>query len=315
MLLLVVALIATMVLVGLVRGGSSGAGAKDVARSYLTAVAQGRASTALGYLTETPASDPLLTDRTLKRSREIAPMTHIQVLGVSGDSYYPTVAAAYMIGARRVTTNLLMAQDADGHYTVSSGLARLNATALAGLDLTVNGAAISVPKGGLQVFPGAYHLAVTTPSFALDGNGDVVLAGPDDYSSFDALKPKLTDEGIARVQKLVSDAVRTCLAQKTLKAGCGLSLSSPLSDGATVEQGSVRRAFTPELKAKLSHLEPDLDIETPTLVSASVDESADATVVGTTTSGQHARFPLLFGPPLGRAYVDLSAKKPDVNWR
>ena len=318
-LVLVVAIVVGVVVVSGLAKGSAGGGtattsATGVVRAYLTAVAAGKASEARGQLTGDAADGPLLTDAVLAASRELEPISRIRVGKPSTSGYYPDVTATYALGGRTVTAKFHLSRDEDGGFAISSGLARLPASYLKGLDITVNGAAVTVPDEGLELFPGAYTIAVTTPSLTLEGDGRVELTGPDQSLEYDALKPKLTDAGLATFRRLVAASVKSCLASRTLKAGCGLTLKSTLSDGTAIDQGSVRRTSTPQLKAKLAHLEPTPDLDTPTLMTAAVSENPDVTATGS-RNGVHGSFSVLFGPHFTSASIDVSQPDPEVDWR
>ena len=319
LLLVLVVIVGGVVLIAATRNGSGGGGAaaaatpQSVVRSYLTAIAAGKASTAQRYLTGDEAESPLLTAAVLQQSRAIAPISGISVGKPTGEQFFPDVPARYRLGSRTVTATFHLYKR-DSGYVITSGLARLPGTYLKGLDLTVNGVRTTMPDDGLQVFPGAYRLAITSSSLTLPDTGPIPLTGPDQQLQYDLLKPKLSDEGLATFRKLVTASVKKCLAQRTLAAGCGLSISSPLRDGVRVDQGSVRRSSTPELEAKLAHLEPTPDLDTPSLMSAAVFKSPDVKATGT-KNGVHGSFSLLFGPSFDTAYVDMSAKDLTVSWR
>ncbi len=318
LLLVLVVIVGGIVLIATSRSGSGVGGAavatpQSVVRSYLTAIAAGRASTAQRYLTGDEAESPLLTAAVLQQSRSIAPISGISVGKPTGEQYFPDVPVRYRLGSRTVTATFHLYKR-DSGYVITSGLARLPGSYLRGLDLTVNGVRTTMPDDGLRVFPGAYRLAITSPSLTLPDTGPIPLTGPDQRLQYDLLKPKLSDEGLATFRKLVTASVKKCLAQRTLAAGCGLSISSPLRDGVRVDQGSVRRSSTPELEAKLAHLEPTPDLDTPSLMSAAVFKSPDVKATGT-KGGVHGRFSLLFGPSFGTAYVDMSAEDLTVSWR
>jgi hypothetical protein len=318
LLLVLVVIVGGIALIAAARSGSGGGGAaaatpQSVVRSYLTAIAAGKASAAQRHLTGDEAESPMLTAAVLQQSRAIAPMSGITVGKSTGGTYSADVPTRYRLGSRTVTATFHLYKAEEG-WVITSGLARIPGSSLKGLDLTVNGVRTTMPDDGLQVFPGAYRVAVTSPALAIDGDGRVDLTGPDQNLRYDALKPKLSDAGLATFRKLVSASVKKCLAQRTLAAGCGLSISSPLRDGVRVDQGSVRRSSTPELRAKLAHLEPTPSFDTPSLVSADVFKSPDVKATGT-KGGVHGSFSLLFGPSFGTAYVDMSEKDPKVSWR
>lgn len=319
LLLVLVVIVGGIALIAATRSGSSGGAAaaaatpQSVVRSYLTAIAAGRASTAQRYLTGDEAESPLLTAAVLQQSRSIAPISGIRVGKPTGGKYTADVPVRYRLGSRTVSATFHLYKQEAG-YVITSGLARIPGSYLKGLDVTVNGVKTTMPDDGLRVFPGAYRVAVAAPSLTLAGDGQVDLTGPDQNLRYDALKPKLSDEGLATFRELVTASVKKCLAQRTLAAGCGLSIKSPLRDGVRVDQGSVRRSSTPELEAKLAHLEPTPNLDTPTLMSAAVFKSPDVKATGT-KNGVHGSFSLLFGPSFGTAYVDMSAKELAVSWR
>lgn len=317
LLLVLVVIVGGIALIAASRSGSGAAASsatpQSVVRSYLTAIAAGRASTAHRYLTGDEAESPLLTAAVLQQSRSIAPISGVSVGKGTATDYSADVPARYRIGSRTVTATFHLYKQ-DSGYVITSGLGRIPASYLKGLDVTVNGFRTTMPDDGLRVFPGAYRIAIASPSLTLAGDDEIDLTGPDQTLQYDLLKPKLSDAGLATFRKLVKASVKRCLAQRTLAAGCGLSITSPLRDGVRVDQGSLRRSSTPELEAKLDHLEPTPDLDTPSLMSAGVFESPEVKATGT-RNGVHGSFSLLFGPTFGTAYVDMSAKDLKVSWR
>ncbi|GAA4740102.1 hypothetical protein GCM10025783_08780 [Amnibacterium soli] len=319
LLLVLVVIVGGIALIAASRSGSGGggtpaaAGPQSVVRSYLTAIAAGKASTARRYLTGDEAESPMLTDAVLQQSRSIAPISGIRVGKPTGGGSTADVPVRYRLGTRTVSASFHLYQQDTG-YIITSGLVQLPGAPLKGLDVTVNGVRTTMPDDGLQVFPGAYRVALASPALALTGDGRVDLTSPDQFLRYDALKPELSDEGLATFRRLVKASVKHCLAQRTLSAGCGLSIKSPLRDGVRFDQGSVRRSSTPEMTAKIAHLEPTSTLDTPSLMSAGVFKSPDVKATGS-KNGAHGSFSLLFGPVLGTAYVDMSAKDPQVSWR
>lgn len=294
---------------------SKGDGKKTVAKSaeeavklYLNAIAKGDSATAIALL-DKPGDKSLLTDEVLKASNEIAPITKIKV-DPATNKYYAQVDTTYMVGEDEVTTTYSVSER-NGKWRISRGVQEVMLpSGISSLGATLNGVAIADAAKSVNVFPGGYQLAITNKNFELTGTTDFVVESGDDYSARPDAQVVMSADGSAAAQKAVVAAVQACMAEKTLKAGCGLTMPAKLSDGTALTEGSVTRTLSGDAQTKLDTLKGSPDYSNPFLVNmdyiGSVDVKADCAGTPCSVWGS--------GTSLRRAIVDLSKEPAVVTW-
>jgi len=296
-------------------GGEPAAGGSpsDAVSAYLTALSESDSETALGYLSDPPSDDILLTDDVLAASNELAPITGIEVLDAAGTSGSADVTASYLLGDTPVTTDFSVTDyDDDGTWEISGGTGYISTAQFDGLGLTINGEEVNGDE--VEVFPGAYELATTLPNFTLTGETVVLVTDP--YTSGDTsdIEPTLTDAALQQFRALVRASAEACLAQKTLDAGCGLAIPATLSDGTQMADGSITRTLTADGSASLDSLEPTLSYDNPTLAQGDYIGGVEISGQCTTSDGASGSCSVLFGPSLGSPSVDMASANPTVLW-
>ncbi|SPF68416.1 hypothetical protein PROPJV5_1411 [Propionibacterium ruminifibrarum] len=216
--------------------------AQEAARTYLTAIAEGDAETARGYLEVD--DDSLLTDEVLRVSNELAPMTDITVGEVTRDRRIVThqwVRVGYRVGGVEVSALLSVSRSDDPTIFNASELS-LHGSPDVGI--TVNGAipATSSPT----VFPGTYELASNNEY--LDVTGEPIAAiDPTEYF-YDSLGTEnevvASEAGVRMFREKVVAAAQECLASTRLDAGCGIDVPrypEGLSECEEIREDSVHR--------------------------------------------------------------------------
>ncbi|WP_440709171.1 hypothetical protein [Herbiconiux sp. YIM B11900] len=284
----------------------------DTVVSYLTALSEGDAETALGLLGTAPDDDTLLTDEVLAASNELAPITDIEVVQQVGDEGSADVTVGYLLGGDPVQAEYsVLDYDGDGEWQVSGGTGYISTAKFDGIGLTVNG--VSVEGDEVEVFPGAYALATDLPNFTLAGTTTVVVTAPFESGDTGDIEPVLSDEALQQFRSLVTAAANECLASTTLAAGCGLELPATLDDGTSLVDGTIKRTLSADGQTTLSSLEPTLSYDNPTLAQGDYIGSVDVTAQ-CSQGGASGTCDLIFAPSLGSPSVDMASDNLTVLW-
>ncbi|MFP7761235.1 hypothetical protein [Marisediminicola sp. LYQ85] len=282
-------------------------------RGYLEALAASDAETALSFVGDAPAASGFLSDEALEASNAIAPITAIEVTEPAEADFSTTVTATYSLGDVPVSAEFSVNEyDTEGSWQMSAATAELDfGSRFEGLDLTLNGAPLESTT--VEVFPGSYELATTTPNFTIEGETVLTVREPFDYPSQSDINAALTDEGLAVFRAAVRDEVEECLASKNFEAGCGLDLPEVLDDGSRLVEGSLTRTLLAETQATLDNLQPQELVTDPLVVSSEfiggVNVEADVAQNGSTGRGD-----VLFAPSLAAPVVDFTSGTPVVRW-
>ncbi len=296
--------------------GRSTAGPQEVVSDYFAALTAGDSKKALSYLDAKPADTTLLTDEALAASAAAGPIADVVVTAseASRTAYSVPVTVEYTIGGEQVSGQFEAVDfERDGSWTLGRGTIDIYVgDDFSGLNPTVNGVAID--SDTITVFPGVVELAIDNANYALTGTTTTIVSDPDDYSAeFDA-DVALSDAGLTTFRGAVNDAVTTCIASKSLVAGCGIDLPDVLSDGTKIIDGTVTRTLRAETQATLANLEPEEIFGDPTQVRApylgGLDVTADCEVNGQRQTG----CTFLFLPTLGSPLVDMTTEPPVVRW-
>ena len=318
---LVIAVVFGLSRIGSMAGGGGGGGEapkaqasspSDAVTDYLTAIADGDAKTALGYLSSPPSDSTLLTDEALAASAKLAPITEIDVPETKGESGSADVTATYLLNGEPITTTFSTSDyDNDGKWEISGGTGSIYTKPFEGLGLTINGQEVDAES--VEVFPGSYELATSLKNFTLSGPTTVTVTDPYESADTTQIKPALTDEALQQFRGLVRAAVDACIASTTLAAGCGIDLPATISDGTQLADGTITRSLSADANATLDSLEATPSYDNPTLVEGeyigSPSVEADCTKDGTT-----GRCSIYFAPALGTPSVDMASDNPVVNW-
>lgn len=307
--------------IGGLSGGKGGGGdapkseassPSDAVTDYLTAIADGDAKTALGYLSSPPSDSTLLTDEALAASAELGPITEIDVPETKGESGSADVTATYLLNGEPITTTFSTSDyDDDGKWEISGGTGSIYTKPFEDLGLTINGQEVDAES--VEVFPGTYELATSLKNFTLSGPTTVTVTEPYESADTTQIKPALTEEALQQFRGLVRAAVDACIASTTLAAGCGIDLPATISDGTQLADGTITRSLSADANATLDSLEATPSYDNPTLVEGeyigSPSVEADCTKDGTT-----GRCSIYFAPALGTPSVDMASDNPVVNW-
>lgn len=263
---LVVALIATAAIALVNRGRAADqVAAADVStavRDYLSALSDGDAKRALGYLAEQPDDTSMMSAEVLQASNKIAPITDISVPEVT-DPQTRSVSASYNVGDTEVQT-MIDVRTVNDSILIDGGYFTLDADALPdGLPLRLNGTKIT--NDVLALFPGSYRVQAAVSGIGLGDGAEFAITSAGD-SPVISIRPRLTDKGAQAFRQQLSAAISSCVGSTKIKAGCGLTVEPKLSGNRTVKEGTVQRKLAPAAEKSLQNLSAVLDPDKPTTV-------------------------------------------------
>ncbi|WP_147436613.1 hypothetical protein [Propionibacterium australiense] len=307
--------------------GSNEGRARRVVEMYLTAVANGDAEKARGYLGEVDDGS-LLTEEVLRASNDRAPMTDISVGGVAHSQYVSTayqVQVSYMIGGEAVSTTLDVSiprksTSAAKAITVTSR-SSLGLSQFRNVDITVNG--VTPDTGYPAVFPGSYELAVGGEYLEITG-GPIAATDPSEhtYSALAAgVELAVSEAGVQMFREKVIAEATECLASTSLDPGCGIEVprypkNNPWCE--EVREDSVHRWQEPEEAAKLQSITPEPDALTPTTIQASPNRLGYMRITVTCRTGDtwaESRLPgVLEATKFGIPSIDLTDPELPIVW-
>lgn len=137
---------------------------------YLTALSESDAKAALEYVDATGQARKLLTDKVLKRSNELAPISEMTVSleTESGRSEYDvTVSVSFQAGEDTVKRTFDVYSYSEDSLYISDGLDHISDTyGYDGLGFQVNG--VELEAESYPVFPGSYDFTLANPYFTFD---------------------------------------------------------------------------------------------------------------------------------------------------
>ncbi|SPF68412.1 hypothetical protein PROPJV5_1407 [Propionibacterium ruminifibrarum] len=332
----VLALIIGAALTRTALGGSDEDLSRKIVEEYLTAVAEGDADKAKGFLSYSSADESLLTDEVLRVSNELAPMTNITVGSVTASSEHANdylVQASYDIGDESVSTTMTVFITSRRSLLPSKKIVtitdhtRLSLSLFEDVDFTVNG--VTPDTDYPDVFPGTYELAVSNEYLEITGDPIAALdpAG-NAYSPFDTGPDGRREKNTVGVseagvqmfrEKVVAEATE-CLASTRLSPGCGTWVPQRPDRELRCEEvreDSVHRWQEPEEAAKLQNVTPVHRLGPPTTLEAVSTQLGDIEVTATCRQGDTWTEQRLYSYEatyFGTASIDLTDPDLAVVW-
>ena len=303
------------------------AAAEAAVTSYLEAIAQGDAATALEQLAEEPDSTWLLTDDVLAASNEAAALTGIKVRAGEATGGAVAVKASYRLGDTDVDQTFTVTErDGTGStaWAVVDGTATVDLSVATGaLPLAVNGQAVT-STSAVVLFPGSYTLTVAGDpgAYITLGTATFQVTGSDDVKT-PTIAATLTDDGVAAFRQAVRASVEACVASPNLESGCpgsGLDVPASMSDGTVTTEGTVVRTLSAELSAELDALVPRLSGTNPARAYTVAPDGLVNIAITGTRNGQavagDVRNALTEQPgfQLGTPEVDMTDPALPVTW-
>lgn len=310
---LVALLLVVLVLVVVAKSGDDGGGQEAAADSqsavvkkYLQAVAAGDADAALALAQTKPLTRDFLTDEVLKASKEIAPITNIQV-GQADSEYDTLIPATFRLGDQTITEDFSVVQSGSG-YRLRDAATELDLTNLRSetLPMLVNGKEVTQDK--ILVFPGAYRF--TTGSQYVDyGTENVVyVKSNNDYTAHVyELQPTLNAAGRKAFTQAVEQSTMACLRKHELAPhNCPNHASN--SQSYRIDKASIR--WTLKKKDAFANLKPSLDYDNPAVAAARPNLSMEVRASCNSASGQCSLTTYSFA----EARVDMTKDPLTVHW-
>lgn len=149
--------------------------------AYLTALSEGDAETALGFIDDAPNDTTFMSDEVVQHANEVAPITDVEVgeVGeVDENAYSEDVTVDFSIGegadAENISTRVNTYSNEDGTWSLSAAdvIASITEPSSTGsLDVTINGEPIT--HGDADVFWGlAYEFDLEQENFTFTGGAN-----------------------------------------------------------------------------------------------------------------------------------------------
>lgn len=240
------------------------ANASDAVRSYLEALAAGKASTALALSSETPADKTFLTDAVLAESNARAPITKINVPAVSGD-YVFSVDASYTIGSEPINQKFSVTKVGNG-YKVRQGYTDVDLKYVRSktLPMMINKVAVKTDK--VRLFPGSYDITSGNSLVNYGDTSTLTIKSPTDYASSLDLKPTLSKAGESTIIKAIQAKLASCAKSTELRpSGCPNAVQPTSSQ--KVDTSTIKWALD---KDSIANLEPELDYDNPAVATVRI---------------------------------------------
>ncbi len=184
----------------------------DAVAGYLSALATGSATVALGYAAEA-ASGPYLTDAVLADSLKRAPLTAIDVPAVS-DQNASTVTARYRLGTQAVTETYGVVKVGD-QWKLQDVAKQLDLSLVrSAIPMRVNGVKVSTDV--IAVLPGSYAFTTGLKNVSYGSKNVVLITSP--YASVNAftIQTKLTKTGKKAAIAAAKKSYNKCLKSTKL---------------------------------------------------------------------------------------------------
>jgi hypothetical protein len=287
-------------------------GAAETVEEYLTAIADGDATTARNMIGET-ASNKFLSEEVLKKSLELAPMTNISVDrdSMQNQGGIVKIAVSFDLGDKTVSRDFNLYNSTDDEWSLTSGLVTVSLAAFQGFTPSFNG--VETSDQSVEVFPGTYEVTLNSDAFTV-GQDSKPFTFADDYYYMqeDGFEPVLTDEAQKTFTKLVTDSLKECLKMTSLTTPCGKNVDAKLFDGSTVADGDIKRTLTPRGEADLKALQARQDWEIPTKALAPLALGIDIDIE--LTNGDTTRSSRMVNGILLTPSVDFADENPSVTW-
>ncbi|MCW2802136.1 MAG: hypothetical protein JWN06_353 [Propionibacteriaceae bacterium] len=268
----------------------------DAVRRYLEALAAGQARAALAAGEDQPGDRSFLTDAVLKDSNSRAPITEIDVPGVTDQNTY-SVQASYKIGDQPVTESFSVNR-VGGNWKLTKPFAELNIDYARRKTLPMRLNGVPVKNDRVRLFPGSY--AFTTGSKYVDYGSDnvLLLKTSSEYPIAKGVKPSLTETGSKAFLKSARAGISKCLdQQKLVPSGCPFGIR--LLPGQKIDESTISWKLA---ESPWDHVVVGLDAEKPALARAAVQMRFEFFGRGM-ESGKNASF----GPHLVYRSVEMQA--------
>lgn len=298
-------------------GGSTEGEIRELVEGYMGALEDGDSSKALeiGPIDSTDSLTPL-SEETYDAALEGAPMSDVSVDEPVVDDEFGTDAAVtvrYTIHGQSQSEKITVTDyDKDGEWEIIPiTIGALTPEDSADLGLTVNGESFAGDQS-IALLPGAYKVETDSPYVDVKGGTMIAASGATEPTW---PKYRLTTKGVSAFRTAVMHDVEDCLAQDTLKAGCGIgTLPSKGQGGWKTVDGTVKREMSDELERDLETMTPTISSTDATLAEGAVPSGDLTTTMTCERDGQQGECEMFLGGDLGIPTVDLSTPEQTVSW-
>lgn len=278
-----IALITLLIVRGIGAGGAPGVQAKPAtaAVQFLSAVADADAEKALSFQHRATHDRLLLTDTVLDRSRQLAPISEIDVVLDTPER----VELRYLLGDQEVHAQFTPVPRPDGSYRIDRGTATVQVARPDQLPVLMNG--VPLTSDEVEAFPGTYELTTGLANIEYS-EPRLTISGPESSPQLTP-SPRLSPRGTAAFVAATRDQLAACLRSNEVNPpGCPQSLN--VAEGTVVDPASVRWT-----------------LESDPLVAATPRLSLTNETVAEVHLSVHARLQALVQTPTGPGIVDQSA--------
>ena len=197
--------------------------ATTLVTDYMDALVAGDSAAAFELAADPSGSDEVLPAAAYDAALAAAPIADVVVEApaMEPEGIDGTVPVSFTVGGEATTYDFTVSDyDSDEVFELDSPMwSTYTPDSLAGLGATINGEELPTDVS-LAMLPGSYEISFGVEGFAPSVTDPMVYT---DYDT-DVEWPEatLTDDGLATFRAAVQKSVDACIAQDTLKAGCGI---------------------------------------------------------------------------------------------
>lgn len=331
-LIIAVIVVIALIIFFAVRGGSggdtTGGGGGDksatpeeqattLVTDYMDALVAGDSASAFELAAESASDVEMLPAEAYDAALAAAPVADVAVGTpvIEADAPDGTVPTTFTVGGEEVSYDFTVSDyDADDSFELDApNWSVYGADALAGLSATINGSELPTDSSTtIAMLPGSYEIAFGVDGFAPSVTDPLVYS--DFESGFEWPEATLTDDGLTTFRAAVQKSVDACIAQDTLKAGCGIGeLPATTDDGYTLTEGTVKRSLPEDSQRAIDKMTATPSYDEPTFVEGEYIGTIDTTM-GCEKDGQKGTCEMWLGGGLGTPSVDMADPKLPVTW-
>ncbi|GAA1317917.1 hypothetical protein [Brachybacterium tyrofermentans] len=307
-------------------GGGDGGGGGDksatpeeqattLVTDYMDALVAGDSTTAFELVADPSPSDEMLPAAAYDAALAAAPIADVAVEApvMDPDGMDGTVPVSFTVGGEATTYEFSVSDyDSDEVLELSSPMwASYSPDSLAGLGATINGEELPTDVS-IAMLPGSYEIALGVEGFAPSTDEPLVYTDYD--SDIEWPEATLTEDGLTTFRAAVQKSVDACIAQDTLKAGCGIGeLPATTDDGYTLTDGTVKRTLPEDAQRTIDKMTATPSYDEPTFVEGEYIGTID-TKMECEKDGQKGTCEMWLGGGLGTPSVDMADPKHPVTW-
>ncbi|MGO2586418.1 MAG: hypothetical protein ACTH9F_13840 [Brachybacterium tyrofermentans] len=289
--------------------------ATTLVTDYMDALVAGDSAAAFELAADPSGSDEVLPAAAYDAALAAAPIADVVVEApaMEPEGIDGTVPVSFTVGGEATTYDFTVSDyDSDEVFELDSPMwSTYTPDSLAGLGATINGEELPTDVS-LAMLPGSYEISFGVEGFAPSVTDPMVYT---DYDT-DVEWPEatLTDDGLATFRAAVQKSVDACIAQDTLKAGCGIGeRPATTDDGYTLTDGTVKRSLPEDSQRTIDKMTATPSYDEPTFVEGEYIGSIDTTM-DCEKDGKKGTCEMWMGGGLGTPSVDMADPEHPVTW-